>query len=93
MQQEAKKCLTNVAVIEKYGIGTGMVKDYHNTLQKSSDQLRKLPPPPNVRLNCNILDVQKSLSEVCTRLYCTQGLISVSIIHMERVLKRNLHSF
>ena len=66
VQQEAKKCLTNVAVIEKYGIGTGMVKDYHNTLQKSSDQLRKLPPPPNVRLNCNILDVQKSLSEVCS---------------------------
>lgn len=66
VQQEANKCLTNVAVIEKYGIGTDMVRDNHNTLQKSSDQLHRLPPLPNVRLNCNILNVQKSLSEVCS---------------------------
>ena len=67
VQQEANKCLTNVAVIENYGIGIDMVREYDNTLKKSSDQLRKLPPPSKVCLNChNLLDVQKSLLEVCS---------------------------
>ena len=65
VQQGANKCLKNVAVVENYGIGINMVREYHNTLKKSSGQLCKLPPPPKVRLNChNILDVQKSLLEV-----------------------------
>ena len=65
VQEGANKCLTNVAVVENYGTGIDMVREYHNTLKKSSDQLRKLPSPPKVRLNChNILDVQKSLLEV-----------------------------
>ena len=78
VQQGANKCLTNVAFIENYGIGIDMVREYHNNLKKSGDQLRKLPPPPKVCLNChNILDVQKSPLEVCSscnRLYCTRGL-------------------
>ena len=67
VQQGANKCLTNVAVIENYGIGIDMVREYHNILKKSSDQLRKLPPPPKVFLNCHsLLDAQKSVLEVCS---------------------------
>ena len=67
VQQGANKCLTNVADIENYGIEFDMVRKYHNTLKKPSYQLHKLPPLPKVRLNFhNILDVQKSLLEVCS---------------------------
>ena len=67
VQQGANKCLTNVVVIENYGIGTDMVREYHKTLKNSCDQLCKLPPSPKICFNChNILDVQKSPLEVCS---------------------------
>ena len=63
--QRANKCLSNVAIVEHYEIGYEMVNEYHNTIKSSHDQLRKIPPPIKVRLNChNILDVQKTILEV-----------------------------
>ena len=77
VQQGANKCLTNVVVIENYGIGTDMVREYHKTLKNSCDQLCKLPPSLKICFNChNILDVQKSPLEVCS-----SDLVTDSIAH------------
>ena len=63
--QEANESLSNTTVVENYEIGYEMVNEYHNTIKSSHDQLRKIPPPPKIRLNChNILDVQKAILEV-----------------------------
>ena len=65
VHQGANKCLCNAAVVENYEIVYEMVNEYHNTIKSSHDQLRKIPAPPKVRLNChNILDVQKAVLEV-----------------------------
>ena len=58
VHQGANKCLSNTVVVENCEIGYEMVNEYHNTIKSSQDQLRKIPPPPKVRLNChNILNV------------------------------------
>ena len=63
--QGANESLSNTTVVENYEIGYEMVNEYHNTIKSSHDQLRKIPPPPKIRLNChNILDVQKAILEV-----------------------------
>ena len=60
VHQGANKCLSNAAVVENYEISYEILHKYHKTIKSSHDQLRKIPPPPKVRLNChNILDVRK----------------------------------
>ena len=81
VHQGANKCLSNAAVVENYEIGYEMINEYHNTIKNSHDQLRKIPLPPKVHLNChNILDVQKVILEVNLLSFCHYEKLDLNIL-------------